>query len=380
MTSVSAAMVMTLVAPVALVSASSSDLTSDQVAAEILRVEGKADDAATQWAAAHLKADDIEEQIAVVQSNISQSSAQYQQLEDLLSKIAVDRFTGRSGETILILGGNEVESMQRDSLRAVALDTGTAGLDNIEAVRSEFESDQAELDALQSENAALIDALASSQVELDKQLTDLAALRDRLKDEEVKRAYEAQLAEQRKAEERAAADAAAKLLAEQTAAAQVAVRGAGSDNLDSAVSASPIAASAAAAPAPITDSSWHCPINGLNAFGDTWGAPRPGGRRHLGVDMMSPSGTPIVAVVAGTVRMHTSERGGNLATLVGVDGNRYFYGHLSAWEGGSRSVSAGEVIGYVGKTGQTTANHLHFEIHPGGGAPVNPYPTVRQHC
>ena len=377
MTSVSAAVVLTLIAPVTLVSASSSDLTSDQVAAEILRVEGKADAAATRWAAAHLEADDIEEQIAVVQTNISQSAAQYQQLEDLLSKIAVDRFTGRSGETILILGGNEVESMQRDSLRAVALDTGTAGLDNIEAVRSEFESDQAELDALQRENAAAIDALASSQAEIDKQLIDLAALRDRLKDEEVKRAYEAQLAEQRKAEERAAAEAAAKLLAEQTAAAQVAVRGAGSANLNSAVSASPVAA---AAPPITTGTSWHCPINGLNAFGDTWGAPRPGGRRHLGVDMMSPSGTPIVAVVAGSTRNHTSERGGNLVTLVGVDGNRYFYGHLSAYEGGSRSVSAGEVIGYVGKTGQTNANHLHFEIHPGGGAPVNPYPTVRQHC
>ena len=381
MTSVSAAVVLTLIAPVTLVSASSSDLTSDQVAAEILRVEGKADDAATQWAAAHLEADDLEERIAVVQSNISESSAQYQQLEDLLSKIAVDRFTGRSGETILILGGNEVESMQRDSLRALALDTGTAGLDNIEAVRSDFESDQAELDALQRENAAAIDALASSQAEIDKQLIDLAALRDRLKDAEVKRAYEAQLAGQRKAEERAAAEAEAeakaKLLAEQAVAAQVAVRGAGSANLDSTVSASPVAA---AAPPITTGTSWHCPINGLNAFGDTWGAPRPGGRRHLGVDMMSPSGTPIVAVVAGSTRNHTSERGGNLVTLVGVDGNRYFYGHLSAYEGGSRSVSAGEVIGYVGKTGQTNANHLHFEIHPGGGAPVNPYPTVRQHC
>lgn len=377
MTAASAALVLTLIAPVTLVSASSSDLTSDQVAAEILRVQGKADAAATSWAAAHAEADDLEEQIAAVQGNISQSAAQYQQLQDLLSQIAVDRFTGRSGETILILGGNEVESMQRDSLRAVALDTGTAGLDNIEAVRSEFESDQAELDALQNENSALLEALTASQAEMEKQLTELAALRDRLKDEEVKRAYEAQLAQQRKAEERAAAQATAKLLAEQTAAAQVSVRGAGSASLDFAATASPVAA---AAPPITTGPSWHCPVNGLNAFGDTWGAARPGGRRHQGVDLMSPHGTPIVAVVAGTVRNHTSERGGNLVTLAGIDGNRYFYGHLSSWEGGSRQVSAGEVIGYVGRTGQTTANHLHFEIHPGGGAAVNPYPTVRQHC
>lgn len=373
----SVAAVVTFGAPSIIVSASTSDLTSDQVAAEILRIQGKADDAATRWAEAQAQSEDLAEQITAVQGNIAESSAQYQQLEDLLSKIAIDRFTGRSGETILILGGNEIEAMQRDSLRALALDTGTAGLDNIEAVRSDFESDQAELDALQSENAALLDALATSQADMEKQLDELAALRDRLKEAEVKAAYEAQLAAQRKEAERKAADEAAKALAEQTAAAQV--RGAGSASLDSAGSSGSSAATASS-PAVITSPSWHCPINGPNAFGDTWGAGRPGGRHHQGVDMMSPRGTPIVAVVAGTVRMYTSERGGNLVSLVGVDGNRYFYGHLSAWEGGNRSVSAGEVIGYVGATGQTTANHLHFEIHPGGGAPVNPYQTVRQHC
>ena len=46
---------------------------------------------------------------------------------------------------------------------------------------------------------------------------------------------------------------------------------------------------------------------------------------------------------------------GTLVSLVGDDGNRHFYGHLSVWEGGSRRVGAGEVIGYVGATGQTKA-------------------------
>lgn len=96
--------------------------------------------------------------------------------------------------------------------------------------------------------------------------------------------------------------------------------------------------------------------------------------------MMSPAGTPLVAVVAGSVTMKVSSLGGNVMWLTGADGNRYFYGHLSAFEGSPRSVSAGEVIGYVGATGNTTANHLHFEIHPGGGVAVNPYPTVRQYC
>ena len=96
--------------------------------------------------------------------------------------------------------------------------------------------------------------------------------------------------------------------------------------------------------------------------------------------MISPAGTPLVAVVAGTATMHTTTLGGNSVSLAGADGNGYFYAHLSAWAGGSRSVSAGEVIGYVGATGDTTVNHLHFEIHPGEGVAVDPYPTVRQYC
>jgi len=96
--------------------------------------------------------------------------------------------------------------------------------------------------------------------------------------------------------------------------------------------------------------------------------------------MMSPYGTPLVAAVSGVASFKTTSLGGNSISLDGNDGNRYFYAHLSSWEGSSRSVSAGEVVGYVGHTGDTTANHLHFEIHPGGGAAVDPYPTVRKYC
>ena len=366
--SLSAIVALTLLAPAIAVGDSSSELTSDQVAAEILRVQAKADETATRWAEEHAESENLAELISAVQGDVAQSAVQYQKLENLLTQIVVDRFTGRSGGAFLILGGNEVESMQRDALRALAIDNGAAGLDDIDAVRSDFERDQAELDALFEENAAVLDALATSQADMEAQLNELVALRDRLKEKEVQRAYEAQLAVKRREVERKAAEEAARALAEQSAA-----------SLGSRGSPNP-----SAAPRTTTDvatnSLWRCPINGPNAFGDTWGASRPGGRRHQGVDMMSPHGTPIVAVVAGSVRMHTSERGGNLVTLMGVDGNRYFYGHLSAWEGSDRSVSAGEVIGYVGATGQTTANHLHFEIHPGGGSAVNPYATVRRYC
>ncbi|MCU1388526.1 MAG: putative metalloendopeptidase, partial [Ilumatobacteraceae bacterium] len=133
-------------------------------------------------------------------------------------------------------------------------------------------------------------------------------------------------------------------------------------------------------PVVVIDTSFLCPMAGPTAFGDTWGDARSGGRHHEGVDMMAAFGTPEVAVVSGFATFKTNALGGNVISLVGDDGNRYYYAHLSSWEGESRQVAQGEVIGYVGHTGDTSANHLHFEIHPGGGAAVNPYPTVRKYC
>jgi murein DD-endopeptidase MepM/ murein hydrolase activator NlpD len=122
-------------------------------------------------------------------------------------------------------------------------------------------------------------------------------------------------------------------------------------------------------------------VNGPVGFGDTWGAPRSGGRRHQGVDMIGDRGLPLVAVVDGFVQQKTNSLGGNAVWLSGADGNKYYYAHLDSW-GAAGSVTAGTVIGTLGDTGNARFSipHLHFEIHPGGGAAVNPYPTVRAHC
>jgi len=129
-----------------------------------------------------------------------------------------------------------------------------------------------------------------------------------------------------------------------------------------------------------TGSGIVCPVAGAHAFADTWGAPRSGGRSHQGVDMMASRGTPLVAVESGVANFRNTRLGGKSVGLTGNSGTYYFYAHLDAWAGSSRSVQRGEVIGYVGATGNTTANHLHFEVHPGGGRAVNPYPYVRRVC
>jgi murein DD-endopeptidase MepM/ murein hydrolase activator NlpD len=108
---------------------------------------------------------------------------------------------------------------------------------------------------------------------------------------------------------------------------------------------------------------------------------RSGGRRHEGVDMIGSLGMALYAVTSGSVQFKQTPLGGNSAWVNGNNGNRYFYAHLDGFAGESRSVERGELIGYMGHTGNANGvNHLHFEVHPGGGSAVNPYPTVAAIC
>jgi len=126
------------------------------------------------------------------------------------------------------------------------------------------------------------------------------------------------------------------------------------------------------------------PTQGPCWFIDTWRAPRGGGRLHEGVDIMAKAGQYVYAVEAGTLTKQTVDRPGSLSGnawwLTGADGSYYFYAHLSAFAADLRvgsKVAAGQVIGYVGRTGNASGAHLHFEVHPRGGAAVNPTPIVR---
>jgi septal ring factor EnvC (AmiA/AmiB activator) len=123
-----------------------------------------------------------------------------------------------------------------------------------------------------------------------------------------------------------------------------------------------------------------CPVRGPVSFTDTWGDPRPGGRKHKGVDILAPYGTPDVAVTPGRIVFNSGPREGLGVYLYSDNGNTYYYFHLSSYVGGPRRVKTGEVIGRVGSTGESGANHTHFEIHPGGLGPVDPYPAVRAVC
>lgn len=126
---------------------------------------------------------------------------------------------------------------------------------------------------------------------------------------------------------------------------------------------------------------WLCPVQGAHQFTDGWGQARSGGRRHLGVDLFAARATPVVANVGGTVRHSVGRLAGNAYYLDGDDGNTYYGAHLDTL-GPTGRVERGAVLGTVGDTGNArgTTPHLHFELKPGGGSPVNPYPTLRQWC
>jgi peptidoglycan hydrolase-like protein with peptidoglycan-binding domain len=125
------------------------------------------------------------------------------------------------------------------------------------------------------------------------------------------------------------------------------------------------------------------PVQGPCSFSNTWHAPRPGGRLHVGVDIIAREGNLLYAVADGTITKIYSaandKLAGNGLRLTKADGTYFFYGHLLRLADGitiGTKVKAGQVVGYNGKTGGTTTPHLHFEIHPFGGAAIDPTAAV----
>lgn len=138
----------------------------------------------------------------------------------------------------------------------------------------------------------------------------------------------------------------------------------------------------------------HAPSETI--FHDTWGAPRSGGRGHRGTDIMSPKGTEVRAVADGVVEtLGNGPRSGYYVRLTHEGDWESWYMHLANdtpgtddGRGGAETayadgldegdrVRAGQVIGYVGDSGnaESSGSHTHFELHVGGRA-INPYPYL----
>jgi hypothetical protein len=141
------------------------------------------------------------------------------------------------------------------------------------------------------------------------------------------------------------------------------------------------------------------PVAGPTTYTDDFGQPRPGGP-HQGNDLLAAKKTPVVAAEAGKVKFWTTSAGaGCMLYLYGDSGTNYDYIHLNndltmgndnrgrcvpgiAYARGLKDgakVTAGQLLGYVGDSGDADGAHahLHFEVHPGGGAAVSPFPYLQ---
>jgi murein DD-endopeptidase MepM/ murein hydrolase activator NlpD len=242
----------------------------------------------------------------------------------------------------------ESDAVQLDSLAATTAELGR--------LQDELDVENDRLQLLQAESDALVQRMNELYAEADL-VFDVA-------DEEFQTAStELQTVSQQLAAQKAAEEAAR--LARERLQAQLLLPGEG-------------------VPESVTPG-FICPVGGSSWFGNTWGAPRSGGRTHKGVDMMGPRYTPLVAVGDGIVRKSYGSLGGNIVWLYADHGVNYFYAHLDSYPSGlvdGQRVTRGQVIGYMGDTGNPApgAYHLHFGIYPGGITAVNPYPSVARVC
>ncbi len=120
----------------------------------------------------------------------------------------------------------------------------------------------------------------------------------------------------------------------------------------------------------------------IDSFGFARMTGTPDEHWHEGIDIFAPMDTPLLATERGVVTNIGSGRlGGNRFWLRGESGTDWYYAHLSGFAAGLREgevVEAGELLGYVGITGNAvgTPPHVHMQMHPDGGRPVNPYPLL----
>ncbi len=375
-----------------LTAAQAQDPAAVRAAAEIQAARDRANVASQAMFDAESRLDGLQIEIETAEKDLAAVEAQATAMRSSLQQDAQRSFVNSGTSIPLLIDLDQANaSITAERQASVARGAASVELDDFAAVMKEVNAQRTDLERQQETTTAAREQFESLKATAEAEVVALAEIEEqRLADVAVQRELERQ--RQAKLAQDAEAARQAQIVSDRAnasapvAAAAPAPRGSGSSAPSNGGSAATNPPPAAPAPVPASPppsnagSGIVCPVAGPHAFADTWGAARSGGRSHEGVDMMAPRGTPLVAVESGFAQFKTTNLGGNSIWVNGASGTRYFYAHLSAWEGSSRNVSRGEVIGYVGATGNTTANHLHFEVHPGGGRAVNPYPYVRGVC
>ncbi len=387
--------------PASIAVASAPLTPAEKAAQEILAARDRADAAAQALFDTEAEIDRLAIAIGDTEGELVEIEAELASARSGLEQQAVRQFVGAGGPTMPLLididASNDV--LAAEVYSSVATQTVFIDLDDYDALIVEVGEKRDDLEEQQDDADAATLTFAAQQEQAEAEVILLGEIEEqRLADEAVQRALEAERqarAEQERRDQEAAAvqaaadaRAAAPTPAQPPSPSEQTPGAPASEGSQASADPAPETTGEPAAPAPVTPavapqpsgSNLTCPVAGPRAFADTWAAARSGGRSHQGVDIISPGGTPLVAMEAGRVEYKSNGLGGQTLRLYGASGTRYYYAHLSRYEGGNRTVNQGDVVGYVGRTGNTTTNHLHLQVHPGGGQPINPYPIARAAC
>ncbi len=330
-----------------------------------------ADAAAARYARLEAERAVVADGIAATRRRVDAERKRYEQLRALVAARAVEAYKS-SGRRVPFVGELDVadagDLIRRRSYLVYANDRGMSEAEAARAAREDLEASLAELEAARER----LDALAAEARRQAQRITGQLSV--------------AQQAERRAEEALAAAEAARRAEDERRRRANLPGTGPPPGPGPAPPGPGPAPPGPVRPPSPPPGppspprAGLVCPVRGPISFTDDYGASRPGGAWHQGIDIFGPRGAPNVAVVSGRITQKWGPRQGNGVHLWGDDGRLYYYFHLDAYAGGPRRVAQGEVIGFMGDTGSTGAVHTHFEIRPGGGAPINPYPTLRAIC
>ena len=326
--------------------------TADDLDAARQKLTAARDDAnatAAEFSAADHQLDETKTTITELRATIAATRARAEQLHGIARERAVFAYTHAGNPLEALIGADgATQAIRRSQLLDHANQTDNDVVKKLAVVNSTLRGQEADLEhqltaqqAISDQLDAKLGALQAKQADVQRAVSELESKLDA---------------------EIAAADAARKAALDRERAA-LAAQQAVSNGGEGQIVVNP------------GGGAFQCPVGGA-AYGDDFGGPSG----HPGIDMMVPTGTPAVAVKAGTVRYVANEgAGGNTAYLSADDGNTYFYAHFSQFVGEARPVAQGEVIGLTGMTGNASAPHLHFEIRLGGpnGNRANPYPTLK---
>jgi len=320
----------------------------DDAKAKVVASQQAADAAAIEYEAAIERYEEVTAQIATLQAKIAANKEEAARLQVIAERRAVEAYTGHGSmtEDPVLTTEDPLDVLRREKLLARTKRREDNAIHRLAKVNQELDDQRAALEEHQAEQARALEIAETKQAQVQAQLTEAQAALNALEE------YLRQVEEAQRARDIAASVA--------RSASNRAGSGSGGG---------------------VAVGGIVCPIRGAVSFIDSWGHARHQGR-HVGVDLMAARGTANVAVVSGSVTFRAGGTSGNGAYLSGDDGNLYYYFHLDSYEGAPRQVAQGDVIGYVGNTGDAryTATHTHFEIHPGHGPAVNPYPSVRAVC